>query len=182
MNFLIFLAALSASVLAFELMTSFQRAFASFGKGHRLDGVQVTTQQSVELKRLSILAALLLAIAPTRFDPHSATNTADVISQLRRTGYPYSTPGEFYAASMQIFTRYLILGAGLAAALVALDMTIAAAPIAAVFVVLGLRRPYVNLKQAAKKRGEALRNNMLIGLSVLGSLLNAPMSAAPSAT
>jgi hypothetical protein len=62
----------------------------------------------------SILAALLIAIAPTRFDPQSAANTADVISQLRRAGYPYSTPGEFYAASMQIFTRYLILGAGIA--------------------------------------------------------------------
>ena len=180
MNFLIFLAALSASVLAFELMTSFQRAFASFGKSNRLDGVprtagdgiQVNTSTITEPTRPSILAALLIAIAPTRFDPHSATNTAAVISQLRRAGYPYSTPGEFYAASMQIFTRYLILGAGIAAALVALDMAIAAAPIAAVFVFLGLRRPYVNLKQAAKKRGEALRNNMLIGLSVLGSLLN----------
>ena len=63
--------------------------------------------------------------------------------------------------------------AGIAAAVVALDMAIAAAPIAAVFVFLGLRRPYVNLKQTAKKRGEVLRNNMLIGLSVLGSLLNA---------
>ena len=34
MNFLIFLAALSASVLAFELTTSFQRTFDSFGKGN----------------------------------------------------------------------------------------------------------------------------------------------------
>jgi hypothetical protein len=33
MNFLIFLAALSTSILAFELMTAFQRAFAGFGKG-----------------------------------------------------------------------------------------------------------------------------------------------------
>jgi len=39
MNFLIFLAALSASVLVFELITSFQRVFANFGKDNRLDRV-----------------------------------------------------------------------------------------------------------------------------------------------
>jgi hypothetical protein len=51
MNFLIFLAALSASILAFELMTSFQRAFASFGKGNRLDGVQIKNSSSFEPAR-----------------------------------------------------------------------------------------------------------------------------------
>ena len=100
MNFLIFLAALSASILVFELMTSFQRAFASFGKGNRLDGVPRTAGDGIQVNTAtlskpaqpSILAALLIAIAPTRFDPQSATNTADVISQLRRAGYPYRTP------------------------------------------------------------------------------------------
>ena len=44
--------------------------------------------------------------------------------------------------------------------------------IAAIFIFLGLRRPYVRLKMLAKKRAEGLRNNMLIGLSVLSSLLS----------
>jgi hypothetical protein len=38
---------------------------------------------------------------------------------------------------------------------------------------MGLTRPYANLRTLAKKRAEALRNNMLIGLSVLESLLAA---------
>ena len=41
-----------------------------------------------------------------------------------------------------------------------------------IFILLGLRRPYVRLKTLAKKRAESLRNNMLIGLSVLSSLLS----------
>jgi Flp pilus assembly protein TadB len=50
---------------------------------------------------------------------------------------------------------------------------IAVAPvIALIFIFLGLRRPYVRLKSLAKKRAEGLRNNMLIGLSVLSSLLS----------
>jgi hypothetical protein len=69
MKFLIFLTALSAIVLDFALMTSFQRAFTSFGKGHRLDGVQVNVEPSNEAKQPSVLTAILIVIAPTRFDP-----------------------------------------------------------------------------------------------------------------
>jgi hypothetical protein len=80
MNLLIFLATLSVSVLAFELMTSFRRVFTNFGKGLRLDGVQLTPQTSTALKRLSIPAVLLIGIATTRFEPQSVTNTIKVIS------------------------------------------------------------------------------------------------------
>ena len=172
MNLLIFLAALSASMLAFELVSGLQIAFSGFGKHDRLDGIQFENGAQRPYRR-SILSALIIAIAPNRFDPESAKDKADVISQLRRAGYPYSTPGAFYAASMQVFIRYLVIGAGMAGALVTLEMPIAAAPIAGIFIFLGLRRPHINLKQIAKKRAEALRNNMLIGLSVLGSLLKA---------
>ena len=43
---------------------------------------------------------------------------------------------------------------------------------ALIFAFLGLRRPYVRIKTLAKKRAEAMRSNMLIGLSVLSALLS----------
>lgn len=172
MNLWIFLASLAASVFAFELAGSMQHAFSSFGKHSRLDGVQQGGAPEAAQHR-SVLSSLLITFLPSRFDINKASNKANVIDLLRRAGYPYSTPGEFYAASMQTFARFLIIGGAVAAALVALDMTFIAAPIALIFVVLGFRRPYVALKTAAKKRAEATRNNMLIGLSVLNALLNA---------
>lgn len=60
----------------------------------------------------------------------------------------------------------------LAGALAAMNIIAAAPVIAMIFILLGLRRPYVRLKTLAKKRAESLRNNMLIGLSVLSSLLS----------
>ena len=112
----------------------------------------------------------LLAILPGRFDPQSARNSADVISLLRRAGYPYDTPGEFYAAAMRDFSTFLLVGGLLAGALAALNMAVAAPFVALIFAFLGLRRPYVRIKTLAKKRAEAMRSNMLIGLSVLSAL------------
>jgi Flp pilus assembly protein TadB len=60
----------------------------------------------------------------------------------------------------------------LAGALAAMNAVMVAPVIAMIFIVLGLRRPYVRMKTLAKKRAESLRNNMLIGLSVLSSLLS----------
>jgi hypothetical protein len=96
---------------------------------------------------------------------------------LRRSGYYYANPGEFFAAAIRDFSQYLIVGAGLAVALVILDMPIAALPILAIYSVLGLRRPYARLKKIAKKREDAMKNNMLLGLSVLESLLSVSTSA-----
>src|SRR5690606_23497429 len=101
-----------------------------------------------------------------------AKNMADVISLLRRAGYPYDTPGEFYAAAIRDFSVYLAVGGMLAGALAATGMLAFAPVIAMIFILLGLRRPYVRLKMLAKKRAEGLRSNMLIGLSVLSSLLS----------
>jgi Flp pilus assembly protein TadB len=124
---------------------------------------------------------LLVAILPGRFDPNQAKNTADVISLLRRAGYPYDTPGEFYAVAIRDFSIFLAVGGLLAGALAAtlapgasagVNMIMVAPIIALIFIFLGLRRPYVRLKTLAKKRAEGLRNNMLIGLSVLSSLLS----------
>jgi hypothetical protein len=171
MTFFAFLGALSLSVLAFELMSVFQTAFSTFG-GNRLTNFQSPTST----KRRSTWDALLVAILPGRFDPDQAKNMADVVSLLRRAGYPYDTPGEFYAVAIRDFSVFLAVGgmlAGALAATLAPGTSVAAAPvIAMIFIFLGLRRPYVRLKTLAKKRAESLRNNMLIGLSVLSSLLS----------
>jgi hypothetical protein len=167
MTFLVFVGALSLSVLAFELLSVFQNAFSTFG-GNRL----LNSPSTTALRRRSTWEALLVAILPGRFDPNQAKNMTDVISLLRRAGYPYDTPGDFFAAAIRDFSIFLAVGGLLAGALAGMQM-IAAAPVAAlIFIFLGLRRPYVRLKSLARKRAESLRNNMLIGLSVLSSLLS----------
>ena len=166
MTFFAFLGALSLSVLAFELLSVFQNAFNTFG-GNRLINVSSSTPA-----RRSTWEALLIAILPRHFDPQQARNMTDVISLLRRAGYPYDTPGEFYAVAMRDFSLLLAVGGILAGALAALNMLAVAPVVALIFIFLGLRRPYVRLKTLAKKRAESLRNNMLIGLSVLSALLS----------
>jgi hypothetical protein len=117
------------------------------------------------------LEAILLAVFPKRFDEGQAVNVTDVVGLLRRSGYVYATPGEFYAAAIRDFSQFLLIGMVLAVGLVILDMPFAAVPILAIYIALGLRRPYARLKTAAKKREFAMKNNMLLGLSVLESLL-----------
>lgn len=167
MTILTFIGALALSVLTFELLTGIQRAFAVFGRGRlsSLGDSPATTGRST-------WEALLVAVLPGRFDPQTAKNSADVISLLRRAGYPYDTPGEFYAAAMRDFMVFIAVGGLLAGALAAMDMAIAAPFVALVFGFLGLRRPYVRMKSLAKKRAESMRSNMLIGLSVLSALLS----------
>ena len=167
MTLLAFLGALSLSVLAFELLSTFQNAFSLFGNNRLM-----SLSTNATAKRRSTWEALLVAIVPGHFDPEQAKNMTDVISLLRRAGYPYDTPGDFYAVAMRDFSLYLAVGGLLAGALAALNVLAAAPVIALIFVVLGLRRPYVRLKTLAKKRAESLRNNMLIGLSVLSALLS----------
>ncbi len=167
MTLLAFLGALSLSVLAFELLSTFQNALSVFGS-NRLTSLSTTASS----KRRLTWEALLVAILPGRFDPEQAKNMTDVISLLRRAGYPYDTPGEFYAVAMRDFSMYLAVGGMLAGALAALNMIAVAPFVAFIFIFLGLRRPYVRLKTLAKRRAESLRNNMLIGLSVLSALLS----------
>ena len=95
----------------------------------------------------------------------------DVVDLIRRAGYPYDTPGAFYAAAIRYFTVYLVGGAIAAGVLAMLGLGAAAPFIAAGMIYMGLTRPYANLRSLAKKRAEAVRNNMLLGLSVFESLL-----------
>ena len=165
MTILAFTGALAVSVLAFELLTALQRA-TGFGR------TRLSSGAAPEQAGRSTWEALLVAVLPNRFDPAQAKDSADVVSLLRRAGYPYDTPGEFYAAAMRDFSLFLGVGGMLAGALAAMDMAMAAPFVALIFAFLGLRRPYVRIKARARKRAESMRNNMLIGLSVLNSLLS----------
>ena len=178
MDLIIFLGALSASILVFELLTAAQTAFGVFGRRSRIGGAVVEGGGAAPTApvRRTTWEALLIAVLPSRFDPLKAKRAADVVNLLRRSGYPYDTPGAFYAAAMRTFSIYLVVAGLFAGALFFLDMGMVAPAVAAVFIFLGLRRPYAKLKVLAKKRAEAMRNNMLIGLSVFGSLLSSSVA------
>lgn len=167
---LIFLGALALSVLVFELGNALQSAAETFGKG-RLNVVASQPQDGNKDKRTT-WEALLIAVFPNRFDASRARDSANVVDLLRRSGYPVDTPGEFYAGAMRTFSVFLLVG-GLAAGLLAsANMAFLSPLVAGMAILVGLRRPYVHLKSLAKKRGETVKSNMLIGLSVLDALLS----------
>jgi hypothetical protein len=166
MTLLIFLGALSLSILAFEVASSLSGGLVKRG---RLLGVQ--TNSDLSIPRRSAGFALLGAVWPARFDPSTATNIADVVDLLRRAGYPYETPGAFYAAAVRTFSLFLAIGGLFAGVMFSMGMGAAGVALAAIFIFLGLRRPYLQLKSLAKRRAVAMRNNMLTGLAMLNSLL-----------
>lgn len=173
MMFLVFLGALSLAVLAFEFLSALQAALSSYGRSHpagRLGGAVM--EGAPVLARRSTWQAVLLAVFPRRFGLLAEGKSTDVLSLLRRAGYPYDTPGDFYAAAVQTFAAALLLAGLLAGGLVALGQPLVA-PLAALgLVFLGLRWPHARLKRLARRRGEALRSNLLLGLAVLESLLS----------
>jgi hypothetical protein len=167
MTVLAFLGALSVATFTFELISALQYGFF---RHSRLDGAyQNHAQQPI---RRSTWEAILIALFPKRFDPDHARDLLDVVALIRRAGYPYSTPGEFYAAAIREFSKYLVIGGLMAGSLAMNGMLVAAPLFAAFYIYLGLRRPYTRLKKMAKARAETMRNNMLIALSVLESLLS----------
>jgi hypothetical protein len=170
MTFFAFVAALALAILVHEIVSAIQ--IAVVGRWNNPLNTPVMTHSDLPgQRRGTTLGAILLAVFPKRFDERQATNITDVVGLLRRSGYVYATPGEFYAAAIRDFSQFLLVGMILAVGLVILDMPVAAVPILAIYIVLGLRRPYSRLKAAAKKREFAMKNNMLLGLSVLESLL-----------
>src|SRR5260221_9598435 len=172
MAFFAFLAALCLAIAGHEIAAMIQVLIF----GHRrtiVDGPRVADDIQIPKKHGgTTLDAIFLAVFPKRFDERSATNVTDVVGLFRRSGYYYATPGEFYAAAIRDFSQYLIIGVALAVGLVILGMPVAAVPILVIYIVLGLRRPYSRLKRVAKKRDDAMKNNMLLGRSVLESLLS----------
>ena len=171
MYLIVFVGAVAAAILVFELMNALmESALGSVGDqlSYGLTGRDAGT---LALKKRSSLDAILIAVWPERFDPDHAASIPDVVDMLRRAGYPYETPGEFYAAAVRDFSMYLVVGAALAAVLTIFDMGIAGPIVAGIFIFLGLRRPYSRLKTLTKKRAEGMTNNMLIGLSVIETLI-----------
>ena len=170
MTALVFVAAPALSVLVFELLSGLQYTFAP----HRLKGIQSDSDRKAKPARRSTWFALLLVLWPQRFDAEQARDRQDVISQLRRAGYPFDTPGEFYAAAMRTFSVYLGLGALAAGFVVANEGSLLAALVlAGLFTALGLRWPHKQLQMKTEKRAKAMRNNMLTGLAMMSSLLEA---------
>jgi hypothetical protein len=173
MLLLVFLGALGLAVLAFELVTALQAALTSYGRSRpagRLVGAAATGAEIPA--RRSTWEALLVAVFPRRFGLLPDKGSVDVVSLLRRAGYPYDTPGAFYAAAVQSFAAFLLLGGLLAGALAALGRPLAAPFAALGLVILGLRWPYARLKRLARRRTSALRSNQLLGLAVLEALLS----------
>jgi hypothetical protein len=166
MTLFAFLGALSLSVFAFEITSALT---GNLFQRNRLKGMQTAPEQT--LPRRSTWHALLATVWPTRFDPSTAKKITNVVGLLRRAGYPYDTPGVFYAAAVRTFSVYLAVGGLLAGVMFLLGMGMAGIMLAATFIFLGLRRPYTRLKLLAKRRAEAMRNNMLTGLAMLNSLL-----------
>ncbi|NPV87872.1 MAG: hypothetical protein HPY45_17885 [Anaerolineae bacterium] len=175
MTFFALLGAIALAVFVFELTSGLQAVFSPFGRTHRLMGARSSEGDSFAPKRRSTWEAILVGIFPNRFDPEYARSYADVVGLLRRAGYPYDTPGDFYAAAVRTFGIYLALGAVWAGIMYAYGYIFAVPIVAALMIFQGLRKPYTKLKQLAKKRAELMRNNMLVGLATLGSLLASGM-------
>ncbi|GAB4577522.1 MAG: hypothetical protein Fur0022_02530 [Anaerolineales bacterium] len=175
MTTLAFLGALALSVIAYELAATFTVYFVKNTvpfRPSRLAGIQ-NENQFGELPPRSTWFAILAALLPARFNPETASIQTGVVTLLRRAGYPYDTPGAFYAAAVHTFSLFLAVGGLLAGLLFSLGMLLPGIFIAAIFVFLGLRRPYTRLKTLARKRAEATRSNMLTGLAMLNALMSA---------
>ncbi len=152
MTFLAFLGALSAAILVFEVISAIR--WGGFRRS-RLAGLSQGDQDGD--RRRSTWDALLLAIFPQRFAPlESAKEYANVTGLLRRSGYPYDTPGEFFAAAMHTFTLYLLIGGLLAGTMVALKMT-AAAPVLAL-----IQMPLILPYSSRSSRGAAPFRSILL--------------------
>ena len=168
MTVLSFIGALAAAMFVFELLDG---AADLRRPVNRLQGV--AADRPVAAGRRSTWTALLVVLLPGYFGlqiPHRR----DPVDLLRRAGYPYATTGEFYAAAIRTFTVFLVVGGLAAGLLVSADAgLLPAVSLAAVFILLGLRRPYVKMHTLARRRAAALRSNMLTGLAILNALLSA---------
>ena len=147
MNMVVFIGALSLAVIALEIGTALQ---GSLFKPSKLAGASVAGAEMAPHR--TTWEALLVAVFPGRFDPNQVANKSNVIDLLRRAGYPYDTPGEYYASAIRYFTVYFIAGAITAGLVYLLGLGIAAPFLAGAFIFVGLTRPSANLRSLAKKR------------------------------
>ena len=163
-----FIGALALAVAVLEIGTGMQRGWSK-QVGRLSRGVVGEEEKEY---RLSTWQALLIAVLPGRFDPNQqSSGQEDIASLIKRSGYLYDTPGDYYLDCIRTFTVYLIAGAVTAGAVYMLGLGVAAPFIAAFFIYLGLTRPRARLKAAIDARAEAMKKNMLPGLVLLECLL-----------
>ncbi|MCX8024381.1 MAG: hypothetical protein N3A60_04180 [Thermanaerothrix sp.] len=163
-----FVGATAAMVFGYELL---QRALAPTYAQHRLQGPTVGAVESA--RQPSLWEAVLVAVFPGWFGQGISKRSETLVDLLRRAGYPYSSPGEFYAHAIRIFAQNLVVLGALSAVLILVGVPEGILPIGALLVYDGLQRPYRRLRRMIRQRAQAFRNNMLAGLSTLQSLMAA---------
>ena len=180
LNFLAFLAAVSASVGFLELASLLFRRDKLTEAQQRLGaGVQVKdeSQANTRVYRHNILEAFVLTIWPARFDPDRAADKESVETLLRRSGYYYATVGEFYAAALRDFVMFLIVAVFLASLMFMMKMTAIGLLMAALLIYNGLRWPYARLKSMARQRADSVQNNMMVAMTIMESMAAAGRGA-----
>jgi hypothetical protein len=171
MSLLIFLLALAGGIFALEVVSLLTR--------QRLTSplaVQVGDTDGVdEVPQTSAWYAILGVVLPQWFNPEKARGREKVVGLIRRAGYhPYGSVNEFYVGAMAEFGKGIVEAAFLAAVLVILHLPhVVTLIVAALILWLAHRRPYTRLKEAARRRAELMRPNMLAGLAELESMLEA---------
>lgn len=164
-----FVGAVAAMVVAYEIGS---RILAPLSVS-RLDAPREAGYAVSEVKTPSLWDAILLAAFPGWFGRANPKRTETVVDLLRRAGYPFDSPGSFYAFAIRVFTQDMILLALFSAVVVLLGFPEFILPLGALMVYDGLTRPYNHLKALIRVRNQAFRNNLLAGLSTLQSLLAA---------
>lgn len=164
-----FVGAVALMVITYEILSSRRRNFATSA----LDGYQVATKEMEYVPQRSLLQAVAVAIFPGWLTDKNKKRAETVVDLLRRSGYAFRTPGDFYAYAIRVFTQNMIIGGVLAAVCVFAEIPEAAPFVAGIMIFDGLRKPYKRLEKLAKQRAKAFRNNMMSGLSTLKSLLEA---------
>jgi len=169
--FLGFLSALLLLVAVYEIA---QALLSRKPTPTRLEGPVVESQLQVEEKKVPMWVALLGVLFPKLFDREEILRRKNIVELIRRSGYyPYTSPGDFYAALLAS-TGTGILLAGIIAGLLTL---VGAAPIGLILAALVLYsaydRPYARLERAIRERAAQMRQNMLLGLSQLVVFLDA---------
>lgn len=167
MLFLVFLGSTSLMIIVYEILSRRRRFARSALAGYRV------AQPSLETPEPSLLQAIAVALFPNYLTDKNAKRHENIIDLLRRTGYAFETPGDFYAYAIRAFIQNAIIGTALAAACVFAEIPEIAPVAAGLLIYDGLKKPYRKLKTLARKRAQAFRNNMLAGLSTMKSLLEA---------
>ena len=174
MNFLAFIVAVCAATFVFGVASMIRSTKTVVAR--QTNEPQLQSELTEPLGR-NALEALLVGLLPSRFNPNHAKNHESVTVLIKRSGYYYKTVGEFYAAAVGDFVKFLLLAVFIAGLMTMMNMMVFGVALAAVFVYAGLRAPYDRLKGLAKKRAEALHNNMMVALTVMEAMLTAGANA-----